>query len=51
MKFFDREKEIYKIISILEGEPNFIYFVYGPINSGKTALINEVINNWIEISI
>ncbi|WP_456374881.1 ATP-binding protein [Methanocaldococcus sp.] len=45
MKFFDREKEINKIISIIAGEPNFIYFVYGPINSGKTALINEVINN------
>ncbi|XRO76684.1 ATP-binding protein [Methanocaldococcus sp. 10A] len=48
MKFFDREKEINKIISIIEGEPNFIYFVFGPINSGKTALINEVINNRLD---
>jgi AAA+ ATPase superfamily predicted ATPase len=45
MKFFNREKEIYKILSILEGEPNLIYFIYGSINSGKTALINEIINN------
>ncbi|ADC69382.1 ATPase [Methanocaldococcus sp. FS406-22] len=45
MKFFDREKEIHKILSIIEGEPNLIYFIYGSINSGKTALINEIINN------
>ncbi|MEO2117101.1 MAG: ATP-binding protein, partial [Methanocaldococcus sp.] len=36
MKFFDRDKEIQKILSILEGEPKLIYFIYGPINSGKT---------------
>ncbi|WP_456418890.1 ATP-binding protein, partial [Methanocaldococcus infernus] len=42
MKFFNREKEIREILSILEFEPNFIYFIYGPLNSGKTALINEV---------
>ncbi|AEF96820.1 ATP-binding protein [Methanotorris igneus] len=45
MKFFNREKEIKEVLSIIESEPNFIYFIYGPINSGKTALINEVINN------
>ena len=45
MKFFNREKEIKEILSILEGEPNLIYFIYGSINSGKTALINEIINN------
>ncbi|ADG12732.1 ATPase [Methanocaldococcus infernus ME] len=44
MKFFNREKEIKKILSILGEEPDDIYFIYGPINSGKTALINEVIN-------
>ena len=48
MKFFDREKEINKILSIIEGEPNLIYFIYGPINSGKTALINEIINNRLD---
>ncbi|AEF95788.1 ATP-binding protein [Methanotorris igneus] len=44
MKFFNRDKEIKKILSIIESEPNFIYFLYGPINSGKTTLINEIIN-------
>ena len=48
MKFFDREKEIHKILSIIEGEPNLIYFIYGSINSGKTALINEIINNRLD---
>ena len=44
MKFFNREKEIKEITSILEGEPNSIYFIYGSINSGKTTLINHIIN-------
>ncbi|AIJ06112.1 ATPase [Methanocaldococcus bathoardescens] len=48
MKFFNREREIYKILSIMEGEPNLIYFIYGSINSGKTALINEIINNRLD---
>ncbi|CAB3289814.1 ATPase [Methanocaldococcus lauensis] len=48
MKFFNREKEIHKILSIIEGEPNLIYFIFGPINSGKTALINEIINNRLD---
>ncbi len=48
MEFFNREKEINEILSIIEFEPNFIYFVYGPINSGKTALINEIINNRLD---
>jgi len=45
MKFFNREKEINKILSILEGEPNLIYFIYGSINSGKTSLIKHIIEN------
>lgn len=45
MKFFNREKEIHEILSILEGEPNIIYFIYGPLNSGKTALIKHIIEN------
>ncbi|XRO76374.1 ATP-binding protein [Methanocaldococcus sp. 10A] len=45
MKFFNREKEIKEILSILEGEPNFIYFIYGPINSGKSTVIREIITN------
>ncbi len=42
MKFFNREKEIKRLKGILSGEPNVIWFIYGPINSGKTALITEV---------
>ncbi|HII58988.1 TPA: ATP-binding protein, partial [Methanocaldococcus jannaschii] len=38
MKFFNREKEINKILSIIEGEPNLIYFIYGSLNSGKFNL-------------
>ncbi|AEH06790.1 ATP-binding protein [Methanothermococcus okinawensis] len=45
MKFFNREKEIFEILSVLDEEPNNIYFIYGPINSGKTTLINHIINN------
>ena len=45
MKLFNRDKEINQIIHILEGEPNFIYFIYGPINSGKTTLIKHIIDN------
>ena len=48
MKFFNRESEIHKILSIMEGEPNLIYFIYGPINSGKTTLINEIINERLD---
>ncbi len=45
MKFFNREKEIKEILSILEGEPNSIYFIYGSLNSGKTTLIKHIIEN------
>jgi len=45
MKFFNREKEIKKILSIIKKEPQLINFIYGPINSGKTTLINEIIVN------
>ncbi|MEO2117593.1 MAG: ATP-binding protein [Methanocaldococcus sp.] len=48
MKFFDREKEINEIMHILNKEPDDIYFIYGPINSGKTALINEIISNRLD---
>ncbi|AEH07266.1 ATP-binding protein [Methanothermococcus okinawensis] len=45
MKFFNREKEINEILHILNKEPDDIYFIYGSINSGKTTLINHIINN------
>jgi AAA+ ATPase superfamily predicted ATPase len=48
MKFFNREKEINEILHILNREPDDIYFIYGSINSGKTALINEIINNRLD---
>ncbi len=42
-EFVDREKEKKELKAILSGRPNFVYFVYGPINSGKTALLMKVI--------
>ncbi|ADC70019.1 ATPase [Methanocaldococcus sp. FS406-22] len=48
MRFFDREKEIKEILYIIEREPQRINFIYGPINSGKTALINEIISNRLD---
>ncbi|CAB3288775.1 AAA ATPase [Methanocaldococcus lauensis] len=48
MKLFNREKEINEILHIIEREPDDIYFIFGPINSGKTVLINEIINNRLD---
>ncbi len=42
MPFFNREKEKKELKAILSGEPNVLWFIYGPINSGKTALITRV---------
>ncbi len=42
--FHDREKEIKEFTDILDSEPSLITFVYGPINSGKTALVNHLIS-------
>ncbi len=41
-EFVNREKEIKQIKALLSGRPNLVYFVYGPINSGKTALLMKV---------
>ncbi len=41
-EFVDREKEKETLKRLLSGRPNFVYFIYGPINSGKTALLNQV---------
>ncbi len=43
MEFHDREKELKRLMRIAEFEPHTIYFIFGPINSGKTALIQEFI--------
>jgi AAA+ ATPase superfamily predicted ATPase len=40
--FVNREKEKKELKAILSGRPNFVYFVYGPINSGKTTLLVKV---------
>ena len=37
--FYNREKEEKELRTILEDEPNLLYFVYGPIDSGKTSLL------------
>ncbi len=42
MPFFNREGDIRRIKAVLSGEPNLVWFVYGPINSGKTALLMRV---------
>ena len=41
--FHNREKELKEITNLLDAEPSLITFIYGPINSGKTALINHLI--------
>ncbi|MDI6729960.1 MAG: ATP-binding protein [Candidatus Altarchaeum sp.] len=45
IEFFNREKEKEEIMNILEAEPKLITFIYGPINSGKTSLITDMIEN------
>ncbi|PKP58497.1 MAG: hypothetical protein CVT88_07175, partial [Candidatus Altiarchaeales archaeon HGW-Altiarchaeales-1] len=45
IEFFDREKERWEIMQILESEPQLLNFIYGPINSGKTTLITNLIEN------
>ena len=43
IEFHDREKEKKEIMDILDSEPSLITFIYGPINSGKTTLIDHLI--------
>ncbi|KAF5413492.1 MAG: putative ATP-binding protein [Candidatus Methanogaster sp.] len=45
IEFHNRDKETKEIMDILDAEPSLITFVYGPINSGKTELINNLIKN------
>jgi len=45
IEFFNREKEKEEILNILEVKPQQINFIYGPINSGKTTLIINIIEN------
>jgi len=43
IEFFDKEAEKQEIMNILRIEPQLINFIYGPINSGKTTLITDLI--------
>ena len=43
MVFYNREDDIRRMKAVLSGEPNLLYFVYGPINSGKTALLMKIL--------
>ena len=42
MPFFNREKDKKYLKAVLKGEPSLVYFIYGPINSGKTTLLLKV---------
>ena len=44
-QFYDREQEEQELHIILEDEPSLVYFVYGPMNSGKTSLLVRVLNS------
>ena len=43
MRFWDREREIKELKAFIESEPNSILFVYGPKSSGKSTLVEKVI--------
>ncbi|ODS38481.1 hypothetical protein BEH94_08855 [Candidatus Altiarchaeales archaeon WOR_SM1_SCG] len=45
IEFFNRESETGDLMNILGTEPRMVNFIYGPINSGKTSLINNLIEN------
>ncbi len=45
IEFFNRESETAEIKNILESEPRLITFIYGPINSGKTYLIQKLVDD------
>jgi len=43
IEFHNREKEKKEIMNILDAEPSLITFIYGPINSKKTTLMDHLI--------
>ena len=47
-RFYNRTKELEAVNRIVSGIPNALYFVYGPINSGKTTLFTQAIKNMPE---
>ena len=48
MHFWDREKEVKDLKAHIQSEPNSILFVYGPKSSGKSTLLQKVIDDLIE---
>jgi len=45
IEFYNREEEMRELTRILSTDPTLITFIYGPINSGKTELITNLIKN------
>ncbi len=45
IEFYDRKREIDEIVGILNTRPDLINFIYGPINSGKSTLMIEIIKS------
>ena len=45
IEFYNREEEMRELMRILSTDPTLITFIYGPINSGKTELITNLIEN------
>jgi len=43
IEFYNREEETRELTRILSTDPTLITFIYGPINSGKTELITNLI--------
>ncbi|PXF60219.1 MAG: ATP-binding protein [Candidatus Methanogaster sp.] len=43
IEFYNREKETMELARILSTDPTLVTFIYGPINSGKTELITNLI--------
>ena len=46
--FIDRQKEKKYLLDWASREPNEILFIYGPKSSGKTTLLNKMVDNWID---
>jgi len=45
VSFHDREREMERVMKILNSRPDLITFVYGPINSGKTELFQQLVSS------
>jgi len=45
IEFYNRDKEMMELARILSTDPALITFIYGPINSGKTELVTNLIKN------